>query len=337
MSQLTAFDDESLAIRLALEDFEQACENVAPDQKLAFELYRLDLNEVADIHDTCALQQKIAAAVLDNNKVINEALRHEKQAIEDRQAAARLSGRTVIIPAQVQEQAQLQDAGDGTKFASFADNCSPDDDDDASAVVELRAEESKDLESVASTSDSRVQRFLEHLRSEESKPQVECIVCTEEFHPTQAATLDCRHIWCRHCLTHRFQASTDSETSWPPRCCAQTIPAVDQVLSFLSPSLRARYAAKSIEWGTTERTYCHEKPCSEFILPNTIQGRWAHCPRCQRDTCSACKGPYHTQLPCQESSELDDMLRNTAAEFGWPQCPGCNRYVEITHGCNHMT
>lgn len=340
MNLSATFEDEALAVHLMLEDVKYADKAALKDQEAAFELYCQDLNELASNHATCVLQQKIAAAALDNDAAITEALRLEQQDIDDRQIAARLSGYHVTISQQACEQAGLRDVHDESTLTHLASGLSDDDDNDSDdddfTVVESEVGYSQSMVSFASSSATRVEQYFQHLRTEESKQPVECMVCTESFHPTQATSLDCNHTWCRHCVSKRFESATDNEGSWPPRCCSQSISATGQVYALLSPSLRARFAAKSIEWGTTDRTYCYEQTCSEFILPNTIRGRWAHCPRCNQDTCSDCKEAYHSERPCP-APESENLLRELAQEQGWPECPGCKRYVEITHGCNHMT
>lgn len=335
MSSRAVFDDEGEAIRVTIEDVREALETVPRDQVGAFEIYLHELDQLLNNRATCELQRKLAAAALENDLAIDEALRLEQQAISDRQVAGRLSGRTATISEEAQEQVRHHEIDNEAMLAHVTNGLSIESDDDSTTVIS-DAGQTCSVVTQNSSSTGSVERYLDLLRAEENRPSIICMICEEDYHPTVTSTLNCRHIWCRHCLREQFEAATRSESSWPPRCCGQTI-AAENIRVLLNPSLLARYAAKSIEWATTNRTYCHENTCSEFILPQTITGRRARCPRCERVTCSECKKAYHVNEPCPEDSENDNILRQMAEENGWPRCPGCDRYVEITHGCNHMT
>jgi IBR domain, a half RING-finger domain len=176
------------------------------------------------------------------------------------------------------------------------------------------------------------------LQLNERDPNVDCMVCSDTFRGSQMVRLPCRDLWCRRCLTRQFEEATVNEGVWPPKCCRQdiTLPAVFRLLP---PDVRARFATKSVEWSTPNRPYCHDRTCSAFIpLDHITRVRRAGCRGCHSLTCSECKGPYHRQPPCPDTTTIEDMLLEaTAKENGWARRPNSRRYVEITHGCNHMT
>ena len=345
-------EDERIAIKLQLKEFEAIHKPKEADREMQLTTYYYDLvkldRKIADQH----LQQSLVTAMVADDDAIVGMCRLEQQAVDDRRAAARLAGQQDIeIPKAAQD--QVQNGSHVHEWLPRLDkNAKPDgeqdddgDDGEVSSVAESEADINASVVSAAttaattvtssSTNVGRLDLLFQSLRFEESRSPVQCIVCTDDFHPSQVVTLSCNHHWCRHCVVNQFELATTNEGSWPPRCCSVRMEVGGRILSFLSPSLRARYAAKSIEWGTTNRTYCHDQTCSEFILPNTIRGRLAICPKCRQHTCAECKGQYHTSFSCPESPD-DKKLREWVKENECAQCPGCKRYVQITQGCNHM-
>jgi hypothetical protein len=181
-----------------------------------------------------------------------------------------------------------------------------------------------------------LQQYMTALQCDEAAERVECVVCAEDFLSTHTVTLACEHTWCRDCMTAQFEEATRNEGAWPPKCCRQDIP-LPQVAQLLVAGIRARFAAKSIEWATINRTYCHNPACASFIPPSDIEDRRGLCQACTSETCTECKGAYHAQPPCPDiATENDRMLEAMAREEGIPRCPSCRSYVQITHGCNHM-
>src|SRR5947207_6487235 len=145
-----------------------------------------------------------------------------------------------------------------------------------------------------------------------------------------------RDTWCRSCIAQRYQEATVNEGAWPVTCC-QTEIAMDKVRHLLPLDLRTRFASKSVEYSDTDRIYCHEPSCSTYIPHSTTTENLARCPVCGRETCAQCKGPYHIQQLCPDDTTGCELLAETARANGWPKCPGCRRYVELTRGCNHIT
>ncbi|KAL9619552.1 MAG: hypothetical protein Q9160_005828 [Pyrenula sp. 1 TL-2023] len=252
MSSRAIFDDEGEAIRLMLDDIHEALKTVPNDQLAALEIQLRELEQVLDNHAGCELQRKLAAAAFENGLAIDEALRLEQEAISDRQAAARLSGRTAAISEEAQDQVRHQEIDNEAVLARLTGNLSIEPDDDSTTVASETGQTCSAIAQDSSATGS-FERYLDLLRAEENRPSIVCMVCEEDYHSAATSTLDCRHIWCRHCLCERFEAATKNEGSWPPRCCGQMI-AAESIRALLNPSLLARYAAKSIEWATTDRT-----------------------------------------------------------------------------------
>lgn len=102
--------------------------------------------------------------------------------------------------------------------------------------------------------------------------------------------------------------------------------------------VRHAFEAKSREFTTRNRLYCHSPHCSAFIgpaasSPSTIDVRI--CPSCFKFTCDTCKKAWHLG-PCSAEKVDADVLA-LARDNGWQTCTNCQNMVELAVGCFHMT
>ena len=86
----------------------------------------------------------------------------------------------------------------------------------------------------------------------------------------------CGHAYCVGCLKELFLSSMQDETLMPPRCCRQEIPIR---LAGLNLKETADFNAKRLEYSTTDRLYCFQPTCSEFIPKTSIVGQIGTCPK----------------------------------------------------------
>ncbi|GJJ11018.1 hypothetical protein Clacol_005247 [Clathrus columnatus] len=65
--------------------------------------------------------------------------------------------------------------------------------------------------------------------------------------------------------------------------------------------------------------------------------RTIQCSECRTRVCTSCKGNAHpSYTPCKEDQETADTME-FCRDQGWQRCPGCQRMIELAHGCYHMT
>jgi IBR domain, a half RING-finger domain len=327
---------------------------VAQHAILADQLAALDLQleELVRLEDTYAgqrTQQSMYTAILSDFRAIGDQRQMEQQAIDDRIAAAVVSGvAPPLIPDSASQQinsgnynderlTQLEETGlypegdlsnnGSTEFCSSGKGVAvPNVADTGSAVADGGGGQPR----------GALEHYMTALHLDEARRVIDCVVCTDSFLPSQTITLHCGDIWCRGCMSQRYEEATTNEGAWPVKCCRTEIP-TESVRNLLSLDLRTRFAVKAVEWADDDRTYCHEPSCATYLPHDSITNRRAPCPACHRQTCTECKGPYHTEPLCPEDTTTDDLLADVARENHWPQCPGCKRYVEISTGCNHMT
>ncbi|KAK1989245.1 IBR finger domain-containing protein [Colletotrichum cereale] len=164
----------------------------------------------------------------------------------------------------------------------------------------------------------------------------ECVIC-RDVHDTRELYENhgCQHMYCADCLRDLFESSINDEALFPPRCCGHAI-SIDDISGQFSDEFVEIFHAKSVEYSTTDRTYCHVPTCSAFIPPATTQGDVGTCPDCQTRVCALYKGPEHQNHACIQDAAAQEVLR-LAEENNWKRCPSCQTVVELGMGCHHIT
>ncbi|CAE6461598.1 unnamed protein product [Rhizoctonia solani] len=189
----------------------------------------------------------------------------------------------------------------------------------------------------ASTSSGKSTFVSSILRLPPGRSSVDCVICGD--FTAQAYQAPCGCFYDRQCLAELFDKATVDESLFPPRCCSQQI-SFAQVRSILSPRLVQKFEAKSEEFKTPNRLYCHNAACSRFLGPaaSTEREKSARlCTQCWRTTCSFCKSVSHaSHVPCETDAAAQQVLALGRQE-GWQSCPSCHHMVELDTGCYHMT
>ena len=306
------------------------------DRHISLQVYRNDLQTTRDLRASRRLQESLYSAMLSDVRVLAAERVVEEQAISDRNFAARLGGHRVpSVPARAQAQISGQMYDD--EYLAQLDN------EDILMPAEFRPNRHENtnnanVERLHGPANRNLQRYLTALHEREERQKnkrVDCSICFDSVLASQSIRLQCNHTWCEDCITAVFEKATISEGSWPPRCCNQAI-SNESAQPLLDDNLQGRYAAKSLEWSTRDRTYCHNERCSAFIPPATIEFMTtARCRQCPCITCARCKMMYHGG-EC-ERPRLDAQVQELAQQRGWQHCPSCFRVIELTIGCNHIS
>ncbi len=161
-----------------------------------------------------------------------------------------------------------------------------------------------------------------------------CTACYDEGPHWRFIEAPCGDLYCEPCMVELFNLAMKDESLFPPRCCKQPI-GLDLAGSSLNAVQRQEFEEKSVEFNTTDRTYCHLATCAAFIPPANIDGEKAACQRCERLTCAICKSGAHDGDCPEDPNYVSLMEAATAA--GYQACHQCKRLVELNFGCNHMT
>lgn len=163
---------------------------------------------------------------------------------------------------------------------------------------------------------------------------LKCEACNDDYEFVDVLHLKCDHIYCKSCVQNLFEASMTDESLFPPRCCCQPI-AIEDITALVTPGIVERFYARKVEMETPNRTYCSSSLCSSFVHPENIKADLATCQKCGATTCAICKAESHAG-DCPNDPVIQD-LRKFSSKQGWKTCFNCNRIIELTVGCNHIT
>jgi len=159
------------------------------------------------------------------------------------------------------------------------------------------------------------------------KPGI-CVACLNEMEKTYKV---CQHGYCLPCILSLVRASLKDTTLIPIRCC-QT-PFDEKIIYHigLSEEELGKYHRFAEEVSEECIIHCHN--CSELLKDvDPTTNATASCVCCGLKTCVACREAYpHAEGKCKQG-----WVTYLPGENG-TQCPWCNRIVELTGGCHHIT
>ncbi|KAI1762122.1 hypothetical protein GGR53DRAFT_430471 [Hypoxylon sp. FL1150] len=332
-------DDESLSLMVSLlmDDVQQITssakgkqkEGIMTDAELALQLYSEELSIAELFALDRRMSKSIQSAVRADADALAQSEREERMAQHDHDISASIS-RGISEP-QVPDTADTEPSADELELlekicaiyiTGIEDQEHEQDQSDAEDLL-------ADTDGQAESSSWGASR-----KSQRSSQRRACLACEEKKHFSSLARAPCGHEYCRDCLATLFRCAMSDETLFPPRCCRQTIP-LERNQIFLPEDLVHQFRAKSVEFSTPHRTYCHEPTCSAFIPPRNYEGDVATCSDCGAQTCVTCKNRWHHD-DCPNDEGLQQVLE-MAEENSWQRCPRCLSMIELSHGCFHMT
>ena len=327
---LQEVDDASAALILQLqredaEELQRSCkgknrEDVVSDIDLAIKLFQQDLEErSAFLTDRC-MSRSLARAVVADSAFLTDEVAREDTLANDRMVAQRIQrGEKTKCSGGASGNPGIDDLTIARLTALYVSSPT-DEDNSTNGNEELTACESS--------------QWAESRAPASTTVRYECIACGEHSRAFETFRSSCGHDYCQGCLSELFELSTTDETLYPPRCCRQTI-SLTLAKLYLSSDLAQRYQQKTIEYQSSDRTYCSRPTCSAFITSVDIDGERAACHICFQQTCTICKGNSHDG-DCPQDTATQQVLA-VAAQEGWRRCYNCRRLVELDIGCNHMT
>lgn len=294
------------------------------DADLAMAIYQEELSTTNTILRDRSMTRSLAQAVISDGALLTEALADEEAAARDRAFAHHVAGRNAPLPAggTAVQQLTLDDeilkrmaalyVYGGSGEARIPENTAQDDDEPAAESSAWAASRQKPSMSIHQV----------------------CVSCDSTAMAQKMCRAACGHLYCQECLCALFDLATTDETLFPPRCCRENIP-LTLAEQYLGWDLVRKFERKSVEFSTSDRTYCFQPTCSSFIDPSTIVGDRAACTNCGNSTCTICKSNAHDgDCPYDDATQI---LLDVASQLEWRRCYNCRRVIELDVGCNHMT
>ena len=330
---LDEIDDASAALILQLqrEDVEELQrsfkgknrEDDVSDIDLAVKLFQQDLEQTSAVLTDRCMSRSLARAVIADSAFLTDAMAQEDTVANDKLLAERLhhGGDVEYSKEASPEDAKLDDLLIARLTALYVSGPT---DECVSPVVDGEESTTSESSRWAAARAPQPKERTSH----------ECVACGEQRRAFETFRAPCSHKYCQDCLAELFELSTTDETLFPPRCCRQAMPLTPARL-YLSSDLVHRFQQKTVEFQSSDRTYCSRPTCSAFITSADIAGERATCTICFQQTCTICKGNCHDG-DCPQDTATQQVLA-AAEEQRWQRCYNCRRLVELDIGCNHMT
>lgn len=173
-------------------------------------------------------------------------------------------------------------------------------------------------------------------------------------------TMKCSHKFCSHCMKIYVDGKVQS-SQVPIRCpqlkCKYIISA-NECKSFLPVTSYESLEKALVEANVlnSDKFYCPYSNCSALLDPSEcfstraslssrLESSCVECTFCERFICVECGVPWHSSMSCEEYRNLlveerdvgDLPLHRLAENQRWRRCQQCQRMIEHTHGCYHMT
>ncbi|KAF3112548.1 hypothetical protein TWF594_009892 [Orbilia oligospora] len=299
-------DDLLIALALQLEELDIEVDNrkgkekagKMADRHAALQDYKDILLSMSQFHADQRMAKSIADAVLQDSATIAEFQALEAIAVRDREQALRMANTMDATP---------QTAPRSTAAATSS----------RSRALVMRGGDdytsNYDLESMTGSTEYGDQTTLNSEYDDDDELE------------SNAGTTS----------TYRRPAMKD-ESLYPLKCCKVEIPG-NVIARILSAAEYEKYQEAAVEYSSSDRMYCPNKKCLQFIPPESINkaGNFAFCKHCSTVACTKCKEKWHTGT-CRVDHELQAVI-NTAGQQGWKQCFKCKRMVELKSGCHHIT
>ncbi|KAL8880876.1 MAG: hypothetical protein Q9198_001802 [Flavoplaca austrocitrina] len=305
---LQEVDDASAALILQLqrEDAEELQrsskgknrEDVISDHDLAIELFQQDIHEMNTFLTDRCMSRSLARAVVADSAFLTDEVAREDTLANDRMMAQRIQ------------------RGDAAKCSEGASGNPGIDDLTIARLTALFVSSPTDEDNSANGHEDSTtcesSQWAEARASGSTTIRYECIACGEHRRAFETFRTSCGHDYCQSCLSKLFELSTTDETLFPPRCCRQTI-SLNLAKLYLSSELVQRFQQKTVEYQSSDRTYCSRPTCSAFITFTGISDERATCTTCFQQTCIICKGNSHDG-DCPQDTATQQMLALAAEE-----------------------
>jgi hypothetical protein len=319
MDQMMASENAEIVFQLLVEDLNAISLGSkgknkvgdVPDAEMAVQLFQDELRQSLSSLADHRMAQSIADAVQLDGPVLFGAFTCEDQVVRDHTIARHLSGQRtdMELDGAIRNEVDISDELLATMAALYA--------------TKPEYLTNYDFAGESSTVHDRRQ-----------KDSRSCIACFADKKFFEVAQAPCQHNYCQDCVRDLFTTALSDESLFPPRCCGQTIP-LETVRIFVTSELAATFKNKTVEFETSNRTYCCIQTCSGFIPAEFIQNDIAKCQECRTTTCRICKHEAHTS-DCIGDEALQQVLEVETAN-GWQRCHSCKQMIELDVGCNHIT
>ncbi|GMH36213.1 hypothetical protein BSKO_04081 [Bryopsis sp. KO-2023] len=181
---------------------------------------------------------------------------------------------------------------------------------------------------------------------------IECKICLEKVDEDSTYGIkSCSHAFCMACLEQHVKHSVSSRKfpvvcPWPE--CTKNMLDTECINLLDSEDMTRKFLEMKTELSIPEkdRLYCPNPRCSTLLIVEEVNRNFpVDCPGCSNLICVRCKAMWHHGLTCNQYKRLphemrvpeDKSLFTLAKRKQWRQCKKCQRMIELSLGCHHIT
>ncbi|RMZ91818.1 hypothetical protein DV736_g948, partial [Chaetothyriales sp. CBS 134916] len=167
-----------------------------------------------------------------------------------------------------------------------------------------------DLERAIST------RQMQDAKHKTRSVLAECISCFDEFPTSDLVKVQCKHNYCKHCLSVLVVTALQNESAFPPKCCLTEIEPHTIIIP-LDSKQREIYKEKVAEYSipANRRWYCPNTACTKWIPPNKLQAdrmKPQKCPKADLANREAALRRSRAERSAAEEREIQEVARANA-------------------------
>ncbi|KAI3794618.1 hypothetical protein L1987_37250 [Smallanthus sonchifolius] len=175
-----------------------------------------------------------------------------------------------------------------------------------------------------------------------------CLMCCEDKPTPMTFNTKCSHKFCSCCIKAYVDEQVQS-SQVPIKCpslnCRYYIstPELKSCLPVASYALLQDALLKP-NMLAKDKFYCPFSDCTVLLDPscdsNQSDNNCVECPICRRFICVKCGVRWHSSMSCDQFQDSPPQGRVNDAPVEntkWRRCQMCERMIELTHGCYHMT
>ncbi|CAD8143786.1 unnamed protein product [Paramecium octaurelia] len=174
------------------------------------------------------------------------------------------------------------------------------------------------------------QIFSQINQQSQIQQSTQCSICLENVQQDKYALTACQHIYHKQCLANLIEASYEFPFKCPNLQCREEI-LRDDLESIVSNQVMDRIEKIAFNQYLLQNPNVFQCPTENCKGIYEIEGPIQVCMICQNLFCTRCRRLYHEGV-CGEQSFI-----NAAQEARYRQCSQCQRWIEKTAGCNHIT
>ncbi|CAK67458.1 unnamed protein product (macronuclear) [Paramecium tetraurelia] len=198
------------------------------------------------------------------------------------------------------------------------------------AIDQSKQYKQQQYEEYRNKESQKSQIFSQINKQSQIQQSTQCSICLENVQQDKYALTACQHIYHKQCLENLINAASEFPIKCPNLECREEI-LRDDLENIVSSQVMDRLEKIAFNQYLLQNPNVFQCPTENCKGVYEIEGPIQVCMICQNLFCTRCRRLYHEGI-CGEESFI-----NAVQEARYRQCSQCQRWIEKTAGCNHIT